>query len=403
MGLEEIKKSIETGDIAERVTVLEQRIFKVQLFMLEKLIKDPKNSNKSYVDLFEKNTSTIASLTSMYYVNKLIEIEKSNREEVEKLEIQFADGVKKDIRKISSETEGEERVNAVSDYVRRKFDEFPKVEEGDKDFVGLIYYNEKEAGQHSDKIGLEEKDRVFEIHFESLFTKENNLGFKELKEWFSKLAEIIVEKYPQVSAICGTSWLMSHPIMKRFGFSIVTADDRESRVGMSYWKQLINKDGQIDSDKLDFLFKNGELPYKVSTGYISIEDFLNLYLPDDKRGEIVLKKVDKEDLERKEKAKQQSREIISRDWGAMLKLEISADELFEKMPDFIFYIRSLDLENEIRAFFQECISKGIVWDKVRYDKDMFARFEPIFERIDKEIRTAKYIDYKVFIPKRNER
>lgn len=153
-----------------------------------------------------------------------------------------------------------------------------------------------------------------------------------MKQELSKVAEQIIDEFPQCAAVVGSSWLMDTPIAKRLGFTPIPEFKTPMNV-YNAWLQLIDKNGQIDQNRLKKLMETGELPYRNTVGYIKTEDFLRSYLPKERRGVITLKEKNSEGDTRFQEFRLEGNHF-AKDWDRQLKERntIDFDELLAAHP-----------------------------------------------------------------------
>lgn len=172
----------------------------------------------------------------------------------------------------------------------REITERPKNEDGKiKNRAGIIDFESLKGVHNTDnrrakmalrKEGFSEFDDFLEIHLPAQFGAEVKISPKTIKESLARLAEMIINKYPETRAIVAVSWLLDHPIFQRFIKMEIISE------GSINWRQLIGNNGQIEQARVEKLFSTGKMPYKNLIGYIPIEEFLQEYLPAERRGEI---------------------------------------------------------------------------------------------------------------------
>ena len=138
------------------------------------------------------------------------------------------------------------------------------------------------------KQGVSPLDNLLQIHFQPLFQQEGvGNRLTKIKDSLIELAKLIVDKYPQIQGVTGTSWLLDNEaICRLIGFKAIGQVEYEN------WNQLIDQSGQINQERLFQLIKTGHLPMKNVVGYISVVDFLKKFLPPEHRGLINLVKLD---------------------------------------------------------------------------------------------------------------
>ncbi len=171
--------------------------------------------------------------------------------------------------------------------------------------AGLIGYELSLSGERFQNVpGVSKVDKVIRLHFTEFYKQKSQSDGEKIENIFSsksfeKLAVAIVEKYPEVKLLTGSSWLLDTPIAKRIGFTI-TKRETESHTGYAFWLQFIDSSGQINTERIKQLLETGKPPYVEATGYISVIDFLKKYLPDQKRGTVTLKELDPASLAQRE-------------------------------------------------------------------------------------------------------
>jgi hypothetical protein len=155
---------------------------------------------------------------------------------------------------------------------------------------GLIEYENPKKVPQLEKYGIAATDDVIEIHGTDAFKKPDSPA--GAGKALARLAEEIVDRYPQTRYILGKSWLIDTPLAENIGFKKIHLDEEDMqkfRHGLGFWMQFINKDGQIDQGRLQHLMETGQAPHEYRIGYMPIEKFLYRFLPKSKRGEVTLK------------------------------------------------------------------------------------------------------------------
>lgn len=184
-----------------------------------------------------------------------------------------------------------------------------------------------------EQFGFSPTDELMEIHIESAFKLDDQtVGIDRMKQELGRVAERIVDEFPQCAAVVGSSWLMDTPIAKRLGFTTLPEMKMPMNV-YNTWLQMIDKNGQIDQKRLKKLMETGELPYRNTVGYIKTEDFLRIYLPKEKRGVITLKEKNAEGDEEFKRFREEG-DRFAKDWDRQLKERnsIDFDELLSVHP-----------------------------------------------------------------------
>ena len=412
MNIEGIKQPIETENTNEHEKALDKRLINIQLRFAEKKYRESEETDAgSLIKILERYTGIIGRLASQF--SETIERDKRDVSREERIKT-FKESVIGNINEIVSNSEGGELWMALERYISDQFDKLgEKPERPPKNSVGLIHFNERHGVIGLENRGFKEEDDFLEVHFEKLFkTDQKFLGHEEIKRELSKIAEIIVERYPQTRAIIGTSWILDNPIAKRLGFKIA-GEKQVPQNSMDTWYQFIDKNGQIDQKRLDEAMKTGELPFKSVFGYMPVEEFLAKYLPKDKRGEIILKEADEAQCERANIIRQES-EIFRQDWDSFVGGNMALEDFLNKFPNLTAFLKELGLEGELKKVLGEARDKKVFWKRIEtgiriQDKKVFLRLEEmtedtiykrlkeISEPIDKIISGKKYIEKRIII------
>jgi hypothetical protein len=395
MSSEKFQVPIEAESVQDHERELRLRIIQIQLAFLEQQLKDDSNKEKKYIDLFQEITKLLGKLSWIrlnFEIKDINSLAKSDRDSMDK---KYRGEIREDIKKIGEETSGNDRINAVYNYVKSAIEKYPEPEEKEENKAGLIRFH---SGKVWEKVKIEDLsggDDLIHIHLNPAFTENKDVKPNDIKEWLSQIAKAIVEKYPETRAVMGTSWLFSHPIMKRLGFKILPPDNDASRYGSIFWDQLTDKNGQIDLNRLNFFQTHGKMPFEAASGYILVEDFLKKYLPNDMAQEITLKKLNPEIQKRNSDIRRQMQEDLKNNWQIAIDEQKPADFLMEKIPGFVEVAKSLGLEGEIRSFFEECIRKRIPGVDVDSNNDLMLKYRDTIEKIKAKIEEGSYEEYKI--------
>ncbi len=388
----EFKKPIEITGVEEHERIIDRQLLRAQLIFIENELQKSGNKDGNFLDIFKEYTDIIKMLSE-----RAIRFDENNPllsgHELDKARELFLTDLYRQIEEIAKNSSGEERIEKVLEFVELESAKIPDINsvQNKKRRVGLINFNQNEGVHFPKESGFMEDDDLLEIHFDSAFKNEGKAGLQEIKKWLSELAVLIVEKYPESKAVVGTSWLFDHPIMKRLGFITIEGKPRGYN-----WNQLIDKGGQIDVERLEQALITGKLPFRNLSGYILIEDFLNKYLPADKRGKIILKEVSREDSTLLEKGRMEIGNLRDQ-WKTILSDSLGIDYVLGKIPEFMIRVKSLGLEKEIIDFFETCLREKITFEEMGGNKELMDRFGPIIRKIDTEATTKKYKDRVVFI------
>lgn len=261
--------------------------------------------------------------------------------------------------------------------------------------VGPFRYQIKDGlGKTLGDFGIDDADECLEIHLERLYKQEDqNYSFKKIQADFENLAEVIVKNYPQTKAVVGTSWLMNSRIVRRLGFTVIDAEPADDKVGMETWSQFIDKDGQVNRQRLEKFISIGAPPVKSRTGVMTVEDFLRHYLPPHWRGkEITLKEINPAWPETG-KDLQATAKKLKEKVGKLTATELK--ELIHGSPA----IRRGLATPEGRSwynFVSELFDKKYEnWEELR--RDNAARLEEIGKKFEAVLLAGKYLDKKITI------
>lgn len=213
-------------------------------------------------------------------------------------------------------------MSKVEECVREKVAGLPQAESFEseslpkkkKQTAGLLNYHvyefEKYAEYYRDDSffakefpahGITKEDECMSIHLDPLSdsgSKQADSQSGEPKEnlfsqnSFARLAETIVEKQPAVRAVVSRSWLFDTPIAARVGFHV--SEKLPIDGGFGLWYQFIDKDGNIKRDEVEQFFKTGEPRFRERDAYILTEELVRKYLPQEKRGQVALRRANPE-------------------------------------------------------------------------------------------------------------
>jgi hypothetical protein len=289
--LENLAAPIETENGKEKEDVMRERINQISLaFSVEKYKQEKAGGTDAKLSEFIQRYST-----SFFDLDNLCQRRIKDEEKVKEKMAEFKN-------KIDSFNDGQNiDPDVIRDYIKTQVAEIDKPDvisnrdnQEKSELFGLVTYNIEEGKDKKyksifEKLGLDESDEVMSVHIGEAFKKEGKIDFKD---GFSQLALKIKRNFPYVKAVIGRSWLIGLPIADRIGFKKLDVDVPEN--GFDTWLQFIDKDGQVSKKRFEELLKTGEFPLKNTAGYIMTEDFLQKYLPENEKGEIVLQESDPE-------------------------------------------------------------------------------------------------------------
>lgn len=243
---------------------------------------------------------------------------------------------------------------------------------------------------------IAKKAKLMEIHLDSAYEKpEANIGLAAIKKDLATLAEYIIDNVPETEAVVGTSWLID-AIGEKFGFTKIKGHQPKES-DFSSWLQFISKDGEIDQKRAEKMLATGEMPFHSVSGYIKIEDFLNRYLPDNRRGKIKLRKINQEKaafFERLRENREKRREL----WENLLQAGDNAADFLKKEEDMRVAIEKFEPEDkkDYMVFLQSMIDQKVPWDKI--EEHLTPRIKEIMAKTKSIIDSEIYYDEIIEIP-----
>lgn len=341
MNPEQISNPIEAKDVELHERILKERLIEIQVIFADQKFYQLAKENPAikFSEILEQHTSISGELKEAFKNYK----QPSREEEC----VNYLTEVYRNIDEVyqsASKNNPELVFQYIVDELKRlEFSAPAEVKQRRKERMAAWEKERKQAGVLHYEIVSGKKDGiksdilgpVIDIHVEELYKKGNeSLGSQAVTDSFRKVALDILEKYPQITTITGRSWLMSHPLAKRLGFEIIEQDKLEVALQhSSTWLQFIDREGQINSKKLEQFMKTGEIPLIPSIGQMQVEKFLGLYLPPDKKGKIKLKKIDVE-CWKKIDASGETANRMRTEWDKLsesdLKDLVMGDEMFSE-------------------------------------------------------------------------
>ena len=147
-------------------------------------------------------------------------------------------------------------------------------------YAGLINYGVHKGVTDVPEADISAGDTLIQIHM-SILAGQREESPEEVQNLFSKdslkaLAKSIQENAPNAKAVIAQSWLMSTPIAKRIGFTVLPAVT-QLHTNLSFWGQFLDQHGQLDQKRVRQFLETGEPPFAERMGYMKTEDFLKKY------------------------------------------------------------------------------------------------------------------------------
>lgn len=261
-----------------------------------------------------------------------------------------------------------------------------------KKTIGPLQYNEKQDSASLKKEGYDENDDLMEVHLEQLYkTEQKDIQAGQVKELLEKLALLIVEEYTKTRAILGTSWLMDTPVAKRLGFIISNQEVPANQ--LSTWLQFVDKDGQINQKRVEQLQTTGRPPYTARTGFMTVENFLDKYLPAEKRGQEITLKIMPEKWKEFKKNLEASTRLLKNDWPKLKTEEISEQSIQQNYPLILEMLEKIGQKQNFLDLLKKMKEENLDWESARnkYSADFEKLGEPMQQYLDNHIYEDKIL------------
>jgi len=247
-----------------------------------------------------------------------------------------------------------------------------------------------------ENLGFSKFDHFVEVHVNDFYnTGEKNLGPELIKNDLALVAEYIIDKEPEAVAVIGKSWLLNTPVADLLGFKKIK-DETTEQNDFSTWLQFIDKNGQIDQKRFNAFLKTGEPPFKSIKAYMLTGEFLQKYLPENRRGKVTLKEINKERQDFWSRMMTEA-QAIKTGWDNLLKNNgdfedfIRYNKTLNELLDFV----SPEHKSEYLSFFKTMYDKKIFWSEFHEYKS--ANVKKVDEKINEDMRADLYKDREVFI------
>ena len=256
--------------------------------------------------------------------------------------------------------------------------------------------NVNERYPEMEKIGFSKYDKYLEVHAKYFFeNEEEKLNEGMIVSDLNKIAEYIIDKEPATAAIIGRSWLLDTPIARHLGFTKIENQESDQN-DLSAWLQFVDKDGQISKKRFEKFLEKGELPFKSVKSYIPVERFLSLYLPQERKGKVVLKEIDEEKVSIWEK-KIENVKSFKNNWDVSIQEGIDFDSFLENNP-IIDYISPLSPEEqeEIVLYFKSLYEQGVLNKEISSKNNTNERLKLLGDKINNSHKNY-YKDKEVVI------
>ncbi len=153
--------------------------------------------------------------------------------------------------------------------------------EKEENQVDLLHFNIQDSIRGLEKFGLTENDEMLLIHIDPLVNSKKQNDSINVFSYNSlvKTAELIKEKCPFIKGIVLESWVVDSPIGKRVGFHEFESRFKNFYHGDTFWGQFYDQNGNVKEKEMKQFLDTGIPPFKTKGGFMSIEEFLQKYLP----------------------------------------------------------------------------------------------------------------------------
>jgi hypothetical protein len=390
---------------------LNDELLKIQLFYYDDLIVRGKSESRSFSQLLkETGNAGITNMNTLLRFEDDVERGKVEEDFFRKLDVLYSP----ESGPLDDKEKRAERLKAIFEMFEqwqkeartRHPEEWAEHEAGraawkEKNRLGIYKYNLMKKDEVHPRIlekmeeqGYPANEEYLEIHLPSSYENEEKVTPDNIKKYTAKLAELIVDEYPQARGVVGTSWLLDRAALRRyFGFQIVS----ECKPN---WLQFVGEDGQVSAERVEELVKTGELPHKNIFAAVGTVDFLKKFLPAERRGEVWLKEVDPAWLEkfgtlRKDAEEEGQRFSAAWDSGAV-KTADGVSEFLDALPHFKAVMAATGVYESMVGLLIANIGKPLR-ELYRDNKEFIEGFTKKTEEYYRELEKTKYRDKIVTI------
>jgi len=411
MNLENLKNigsHIETEDSKEKQEILFEKIEQISLFYADQKFKEKKDEDNYKFSEAVKKFTPIKNII----LRPTFHLEGFNPNDYkEKIELFLKDFYEEVDRIYETSGFNLDLISGLIKFKKNSIKNYLGIADL-KEFVGgekenktkILSFNEitnieqdaEKKYKNLENLGFSKFDHFVEVHVDDFYnTGEKNLGPELIKNDLALVAEYIIDKEPEAMAVIGKSWLLNTPVADLLGFKKIE-DETTEQNDFSTWLQFIDKNGQIDQKRFNTFLKTGEPPFKSTKAFMPTEEFLQKYLPENRRGKVVLKEINKE-----------RQDFWSRMMTEAQAIKTGWDNLLKNNGDFEGFIRDNKALNELLDFVSpEHKSEYLSFFKAMYDKKIFwsefheyksANVKKVDEKINEDMRADLYKDREVFI------
>lgn len=406
-----VTTAIEAENSLEQEDKLNEKIEQISLIYANKKWQDGKSENPDYKfsEALQKYSSTKDIILKPFF-----NLDNPDIKEYQKLIDSFLEEFYQEVDLITQASDFD--ISQISDLVNLERDsiinylgagDLKKYElDTTKQITKIIAFNKvdhientynlpSKKYQDLKTVGFSNNDNFLEVHFEAFYkTDGSNLGPELIINDFKALAEYIVKESPETAAIIGQSWLLDTPIANRLGFKKIDGD-KVSENDFSTWLQFIGSDGQINKKRFNKFLETEELPFKSVQAYIPVLEFLEKYLPDDLRGEVVLKEIDQEKIKEHQTMELAIGELAS-NWNNLLKDSYGFEKIVSNNSlNKIFEFVSLEEKQIYLNFFKDMLDQKIEFKDIGRYKNI--EVEMADNNLRQKMKADLYKDKKIII------
>ena len=381
----EFNRPIITESVKERQDKLEHKIAEIGIFYADHLYQSKKETEPKpkFSEILEQETAVLSQLKNRVYTyfeddqKKTDETLRVIYDEIDSLYQAQADNWQELIFK---------KIQQAMDQYEKKSDEKEIPTEGAKEKAGMLEFNLQEQLRDAEKLGFDIHDQFIQIHFEDFYkNKDASFDLEKINDSLRELAKQIAQKYPQARAVIGISWLLEHPLVSYLEFKTVP-DYKVYQNDFSTWAQFVDRNGQINQKRLDYLKEHGRPPYRSTLGYIPVEDFLQKYLPEEMKKEVKLKILNPAWKEKRQRITVEAA-ALKKDLSGHAAPPANLDRhLNKEYPQLMELFRSTGVNQEAVE-----MARG-AYGKSMEELDSSNIFRPLEEKLKEYFSQDKYIE-----------
>lgn len=290
-----LEKTKEESDISpeEKERKLKHDLFEVQLQyaqrLFEKKIPSPSDSIKTesmdFKQLLEEFTdlSTVVRDAFLKRTGKDFgkeenykEFEKVNQTVIEKVVDAYNDNPDSWMNNVEV---------FISDAINQLPEGVPSPEaretQPEESHAGVLRYSVGAGHGGLEDYGITPEDECIKTHLDPLFKQGDVAKGKKLselyKEAYAIIAKEVKENYPNAKALVSESWLFDTNLAKEIGLHTYPSGNENMFRSRTFWGQFINREGEINEERVKQFLETGKPPFRVRSGYILMDEFMEKY------------------------------------------------------------------------------------------------------------------------------